>query len=288
MTFVFVILHYMVYKDTIECVNSIISNVIIAKEDMYYIVVVDNGSDNDSYSILKKELKDKRVILLQNDKNWGFARGNNIGFKFAKNSLKADFIALINNDTIISQKDWIIKAMELYREYKYAVLGPDIITADGYHQNPFPQKKWTLISLHMMRRKQQIKMLLTRFGLDAVWIERKCTSDCQKFVDRDVLNAGLHGACMIFSKEYIECFDGLCDKTFLYMEEEILMLYLDAYHLKSLYSPEIKIFHKEDMATNAAITDTKERKIRKYKYWIDSSRVYEKVYLKLLKGKKNV
>ena len=279
MTFVFVVLHYLVYKDTIECVQSIINNVVINKSDNYYIIVVDNGSPNDSFSILKKELVNKKVVLLHNKENLGFAKGNNIGFKYAKEVLKADFIALINNDTIISQENWISKSIELYNKYHYAVLGPDIITADGSHQNPFYSTKWTIKTLHKARLKQQIKLLLTILGIDKLIAEKETQNKLQTYVAQNVYDTDLHGACLIFSKIYIDIFDGLCERTFLYMEEEILRLYLDIYNLHSLYSPEISIYHKEDMATKACVKIPRKRRILKYRYWINSSKVYESLLM---------
>ena len=51
----FVILHYITYDDTIECVKSILNNRNLSKNSR--IVVVDNGSPNESYRILEQEFQ---------------------------------------------------------------------------------------------------------------------------------------------------------------------------------------------------------------------------------------
>lgn len=39
--------------------------------------------------------------------NLGFARGNNKGYRYAKNTLGCNYIIMLNNDTIIIQHDFL-------------------------------------------------------------------------------------------------------------------------------------------------------------------------------------
>jgi hypothetical protein len=82
---------------------------------------------------------------------------------------------------------------------------------------------------------------------------------------------------MIFSKNYINQFDGLNDGTFLYMEEDILKLYADCYGFVMLYSPELAIFHKEDAATDMIVKSENKKNRWKYKQLIKSSKVYSRL-----------
>ena len=43
----------------------------------------------------------QRLILIKNDKNYGFAEGNNIGIRYALKSLNPTYILLLNNDTVV-------------------------------------------------------------------------------------------------------------------------------------------------------------------------------------------
>lgn len=288
MIYAFVILHYITTKDTIECINSILDNVLIQDNYKKYIIVVDNGSPNSSFKELNTTFQDsENIIFIKSNENMGFARGNNIGFMYAKNNLKADFIIMINNDTVISQKNFLQQINILYRKYDFAVLGPDILTADGVHQNPFIPCKWTINKLRLTRLKQRIKYCLTVLYLDEIFLKRG-EIERKEIVSDDIVGASLHGACLIFSKKYIDTFNGLCDKTFLYMEEEILNLYLEQYKLISVYSPTLMIYHKEDMATKAVQKSPIKRKLNKYKNWINSSYEYEMLLKNFKKGKKYV
>ena len=280
MNIVYVILHYMAGQDTVECIESILN----ATEGTNYntsIVVVDNGSTNDSYDLLQEKFNNNdKVILLQSKENLGFAKGNNIGFRYAKHDLKADFIVMLNNDTILSQTDFNEVLVKKYNEKQYAVLGPDIVTADGYHQNPGNKQSWSLQELKKDRIKKRIRLMLTYVGLDSSLgnaLAKNKTVYRIETLQEERENTILHGACMVFSKDYISRFDGLNDETFLYMEEDILKLYADNYGFLMLYSPELQIFHKEDGATNMVVKTENKKNRWKYKQLIRSSKIYSRL-----------
>lgn len=61
----------------------------------------------------------------------------------------------------------------------------------------------------------------------------------------------LHGCFWVFTPNYISKFDGINSKTFLYNEEPLLFLRCIKYNLKTVYLPELVVFHKEDSSTNS-------------------------------------
>ncbi len=78
------------------CLNSLATVQDIALE----IIVVDNGSDLQTCRALEHAAaEDDRIRLLLHRKNRGFAAGNNDGVALAS----ADFILLLNSDTIVPQ-----------------------------------------------------------------------------------------------------------------------------------------------------------------------------------------
>ncbi len=274
---VYVVLHYLGTRDTIDCVDSIVNN-LKSKIHKSLIVVVDNGSPNKSYADLEFAFRDySSVKLIKSKENLGFAKGNNLGYKYAKYQLKADFIVLLNNDTVISQAGFSDSIVRKYKEKQYAVLGPDIVAADGYHQNPGSKQSWSSKELILFRLKKRIRLLLSYLHLDGI-----ISKVIEQFKDvyrtetlvGDVENTILHGACLIFSPLYVKRFEGLHDETFLYREEDILKLYADFYNFLMMYSSELQIYHKEDAATNMIQISNDERIRLKYRRLIKSSQVY--------------
>lgn len=289
---VFVILHYMNKEDTIECVESIKSNINYGNK---MIVVVDNASPNGSGIELKNQYRGSNdIYVLLNDQNGGFAQGNNLGFAFAKNQLCADFIVCLNNDVVIKQSSFCDVVNQLYGDYQFDVLGPDIITKDGYHQNPLVKKIYTSRDLAVMKAKKNARRILNEVGLD-IYIEKNRSTHKKIYLSETVpgetFNCGLHGACVIFSKNFISKSDYAFYKdTFMYFEEDILFLQAHYLNYLTCYSGKVQVFHKEYGATQIVFENYKSRKRNYYKNIIASIDVYKRMlksYKLAERGKSN-
>lgn len=276
----FVILHYLTNQDTEECINSILNNISYPNYD---IVVVDNASPNKSVKLIEnKYFNNSKIHIIENKENLGFARGNNVGYKYSKDKLKSDFIILINNDMIIEQKDFIDKIIEEYERSKFYVLGPDIISIkDKQHQNPHRTKGITKKDLKTLIFKFKIKLLINYVGVEdfIYYIKRKVSKEYQlgkSNYDKELDNIQLQGSCLVFSPLYIRKLDGLYDKTFMYMEEDILYYLCKKSHMKMVYRPKIVIYHKEDSSTDATFNKDSEKRRFYYKNSLDSAiKLYE-------------
>ncbi len=289
----FVVLHYMAVDDTLECVDSIREFI---DTNNYKIIVVDNASPDNSLNILKeKYVKYDDVVILINNTNLGFAKGNNVGYMYAKKTLNAKFIVLMNNDICIFQKYIFDNIYEAYNKYNFAVMGPMIITKDGKcTSNPNIGKIYTKKEIDNKIRYFKIRKITAKNNL--IWKLGKFICKCTgclslknksskkgdvKIViryNKTMENVKLHGSFMIFSKNYIEKFDGLDDRTFMYFEEDILYLMLKKNGLKSLYYPRIVVYHKEDSSTDSLITS----KADKIKFISDNHIESLKIYKKIL------
>ena len=76
----------------------------------YKVIVVDNGSTDGSVEYVKKHFPKADILAL--DKNYGYAKGNNEGIKYALKKYNPDYVLLLNNDTKIIQKDWLCRAVK--------------------------------------------------------------------------------------------------------------------------------------------------------------------------------
>lgn len=270
----FIILHYLAHKDTIECVESIKK----LKNDSYIInfIIIDNNSNNNSWELINKKYYDQEnVYLIKNDVNLGFSKGNNVGYKFAK-ELNSDFIVILNSDTIIDDNHFIDGIMEQYSERKFDVLGPDLITVnDSIHQNPlniyFNNKKliYQFFNSCLLYFLEVTGINWARYKFrKSVIKEREKSSDIE-YVQYDV---PLHGACLIFSPDFLEKMSvAFYPDTFLYMEENILFYLCQHFNLKTVYYPKIKIFHKEDASTDILMkNNSRKKRIFTFKHQIAS------------------
>ena len=281
--FTFVVLHYKTLQDTIECVDSILYSV---KYENYYIVIVDNGSNDNSGVILKKRYENNsNVVVLINEINLGFAKGNNIGFNYAKYLLKSDFIALLNNDTYIKQPEFISLIIAKYDKFKFDVIGPDVISPiDNSHQNP---RRLTLKNKNRLKKlilHHQLLLVLNYFLIDFLMEKIKkfflpkafLSNDNPQYLNhfQEQVNVKLSGCCLIFSPNFISSYDGLFEKTFLYSEEEILYYICKRDDKKTFYFPDAKIFHKEDSTVNYLYKSSLIKRRFYYKNFIKSGKVF--------------
>lgn len=70
MVFSFIVLHYKAVESTIKCIDSILK--LNSKDNELNIVVVDNGSNDESFEILKNKYQDK-IDLIKLNKGIGFS-----------------------------------------------------------------------------------------------------------------------------------------------------------------------------------------------------------------------
>lgn len=82
--------------DTISCVESLNRS----SYKKLSIIVVDNGSHEESVKHLRSREQDFKLILLP--ENTGFTGGNNVGIKYAQ-SINSDYILILNNDTLVEE-----------------------------------------------------------------------------------------------------------------------------------------------------------------------------------------
>lgn len=253
-----VVLNYLNYKDTIECINSLLD----IEYNNYDIVVVDNGSKNDSYKILKDEFSCKdKVEVLYMSKNLGYAKGNNFGIDYCRKELHVDHVMVINNDTIIEDKD-IINTFLKYKN-EGILLGPKIINLDGENQNPVYYssifkvlfKKFAFFILNFLNLYTLVRGIYRFFNKK---------NNKVNTVNKEVNNRKyvLHGSCIFFTNQFFDYYNGFFNKTFLYFEEFILNLMLKKVNSKMVYIEDTYIIHKEDCSSEEAFSNEEFTKLK--------------------------
>jgi GT2 family glycosyltransferase len=75
---------------------------------------------------------DGKLTIIKNEKNYGFAEGNNIGIRYALKNMQPDYLLLLNNDTVVHQ-DFLKELVDAGENgEKIGILGPKIY----YYQDP--------------------------------------------------------------------------------------------------------------------------------------------------------
>lgn len=280
MKFGFVILHYLALDATVSCISSILTF-----DKNCDIVVVDNASNNGSFEEIKyKFSKHAKIHFLSNLTNLGFAEGNNVGYRYARDVLKDRYIAVINNDIKIEPGGVSKQSEKLFEQYRYSILGPDIVSSKTkIHQNPMSR---TVLSRNSVRReilRYQMLLLISRLGLYQLARRFSPNTSVTPRGGADPMfehlqqGVQLHGAFLIFSPYFVEREEmAFRPGTFLYEEETILHLYCEQRKYITLYDPSITVHHQEDVATESEFQVGKKKREFVFKNMIQSLNVLEK------------
>lgn len=264
----FVILHYIVLDETLKCVETLINDVKGEKK----IIIVDNCSPNQSGEQLKNIFQNSnQVVVLLNNENSGFARGNNVGYRYAKEKFNPDFIVVMNNDVELKQSDFIQKIENIFDSEQFYVLSPDIFsTSANIHQSPKQLSSISyseLVRIHKRYKNKSksnfivpLRCFLKQFDFLKLLYYKKRNETMKIDYTKKYYNVPLHGSCFIFSKLFSDIRENaFFEKTFFYYESEILDYECNRDGMKTLYDPSIQVLHHQNVSTNVAISSIVKR-----------------------------
>ena len=256
MKLAFVILNFGTYTETTDCVSSIVEHIDI---DDYKIVIVDNGSKDDSYNQLQnKYLSNAGVDVISTGENLGFARGNNVGIKYVNENYSPDFVVVLNSDIELFQNELYARLLTEYEHSHFGVWGPMMIIGTARCDDS-PWAPMTLAQaqeqLVLYEKNYNQLKCLPYFSYRVV---KKISSvftagqkGQRKHEDfwRYQTDVELQGAFLVFSKEVLQHIKGFDPRTFLYYEEQLLYLAVKRAGMKMVYDPRYAVYHKDGVST---------------------------------------
>ena len=261
--------------------------------DNHVILIYDNGSDNESLTALKARYdEDNTIIVTGSEKNLGFSEGNNAGYRIAKELFpNLDFVVAMNSDLMIQQKDFIPIIEQYVMENEYSIIGPDVYNSHiKMHNNPLyvdlPEKKeiQEIISVYQNRLKNLSNAAKDKYYSDikskiSALIPYQIISLYRKVrhvkfdydYRKEYINPVISGCCVIYLRKYLENEDVLFEPdTFLYCEELLLSIKANRKGYKILYTPSLKVIHKESVSTRADVNSYEEYIKRESEFMIRS------------------
>lgn len=206
------------------------------------VIVVDNGSTDDSVSALRKwiELLDssrsRKCKILENRKNFGFAGGNNIGVKVALDD-GADYVLIMNNDVEV-REDLVVKLVEeMEINEKWGVISPKIYFAKGYefHRKRYRKKDLGKVIWYAGGCLDKANVLASHRGVDEVdggqYGQETQTDFCS-------------GSCMLVRSKVLSDVGYFDEDYFLYWEDVDFCMRARERGWGVIYSPITVAWHK--------------------------------------------
>lgn len=240
---VVVILNYIAYWETEKCVSSILDKQL----NVTHIVIVDNASDNDSYRILSGKYSGLRnITVLHTYRNLGFAKGNNVGIRYARTILGADYVLLLNSDIVITDEQYLDKLLKVEKK-DTAVIGSRVLLPDG-------TGKLLTNAAYSIR-----DILLTCVGFYV--INPRVSKLLSKLKDNKKIKR-VNGCAFLLTPAFFSKYDGLYPYTFLYCEEHILTVMIDKAGLRTGFADDACVFHNENQSARILFDDYDEERGR--------------------------
>lgn len=252
-----IILNYQSYQDTINLVEDIQHQTIL--EDIQ-IVIVDNASPNSSFEKLKYlEEQFLNVKVLQTKKNLGYAKGNNFGLEYMDKHIHPEYVAILNNDIILS-KNCFEKLIYKYNILKNpAIIAPKQLDINGNQLQPYKLNSF-------------LDDCLNLFFIFKIFHKRNAL----KYIDNTGLKAMkvpmIPGSFMFTSLMNFKRMGFFYPNTFLFVEERFIAVNAKKINLNNYILLDETYIHAHSKTINKSFGQVDKFKLL-YEGWIEYTKV---------------
>lgn len=216
LTVCIIILNWNNYHDTVSCVQSLRQ----MSYTNYRVVVVDNGSTNESVGVLESL---DNIHLIKNETNLGFAGGNNVAMKYAIEQ-DFDFVWLLNSDATVEPGCLEKMILAVQEDPKVGLASPVI-----YHQD----------------RPDEIQHCGTRLNSTSDGVnEAGDISTAKTWQEADPSNVIVWGTALLISASLIRKIGFLDKQLFAYSEDTDYSLRSSKAGFNNITIFDAKIWHQ--------------------------------------------
>ena len=256
-----IILNYCSFNETQNIVSQLIDI-----GDNIRIIIVDNNSPDNSYKLLIDKFGNySNIDILQNQYNTGYAAGNNVGIRYALETLNSPYIAIMNPDVEITEGF-------LRNMIKYLEADRNIAAITGVMLDPHRSINVALIAWKIPSTLDYV--FLCSGLLKLVYNPIKY----EKFSNPSPLNPGIYyvdtlpGSCFVVRSTVLKEIGLLDEGTFLYCEEQILAKKIKNLGLTNAISIKDSFIHNHTPEQD--LTRRNLKKALQHYYWLSESRLY--------------
>lgn len=256
-----IVLNYCSFGETQNLVSKL-----VGMGDDVRIIIVDNNSPDNSYDLLRDKFGGcSNIYILQNQRNTGYAAGNNVGIRYALETQNSPYIAIINPDVEITEGF-------LRNMIKYLKTDQNIAAITGVML--YPPRSLEIASIAWKIPSVLDYVFLCSGLLKHVYNPIKY----EKFSNPSPTNPGVYyvdvlpGSCFVVRSAVLKEIDLLDEWTFLYCEENILSKKIKDLGLTNAISLKESFIHNHTPERD--ITRRNLKQALQHYYWLSASRLY--------------
>jgi hypothetical protein len=183
------------------------------------VILVDNRSDDGSAALVRESFS--WVRLVENDRNVGYPRANNLGVRLSRGK----FVLFLNTDTVVPAGAPAGLLAEIRSRPEAGAVGPALVREDGSFQVSFGKKMSFFSELRQ-------KLVLNAYRRNALRRSRK---------PRAV--GWLSGACLLARRSALDAINLFDEGFFLYFEDIDLCRRLAVRDGRLLFEPRAEVLH---------------------------------------------
>lgn len=229
MNVLIVILNY----NGIHLLKKHLSSVTKTEYSNFDIVVVDNGSTDQSVEYLEKNFPNIKIV--KSETNLGFGKGNNLG---VSKYPEYDAYVLLNNDVSV-QSNWLSELVKVAQSDKsIGAVGPKILYSKQKDGKDIINSAGMKVDSHLMAYDRY------EGEIDGKEFNTTEEVDC------------LTGGALLVKKEVFEKIKGFNPKMFLYYEDVDLCLRIKDAGYKLYYCGSSVVYH-DHMASTSVMSSSK-------------------------------
>ncbi|MFT6717210.1 MAG: GT2 family glycosyltransferase [Saprospiraceae bacterium] len=210
--------------NTTEVTKGLIESIILSSYTNYEVIVVDNGSQDNSALSLQHSFP--FIKLITSERNLGFAGGNNLGIDYAV----GEYVFFVNNDTVFTKNLLTLLCKNLLSNNSLGAVSPMIL----FYDNP------TVIQYVGSTKMNKLTIRNKHVGNG---------QKNQEQFDGEKQTFYAHGAAMMLPMKVIDEVGLMCTDFFLYYEELDWCERIRSAGYAINVVPRAKIYHKESMST---------------------------------------
>ena len=226
----------------VKFLNTFLNSLNNDSEYIDEVIIIDNGSSDDSLNYLKSHEFDFPLVLVENNENIGFAPAVNQGIKKARNEL----IFSINNDTEV--KEGSIKALI------------DLITSED-----------DIFSVQAKMLQYNNKELIDDVGDEynlLAWTKKTGENHpSEDYEEVKEIFSSCAGAAM-YKKSVLEEIGLFDDNFFAYMEDVDLAIRSRIYGYRNLLCPDAIVYHIGSATSGSRYNEFKVRLAARNNVWV--------------------
>ena len=252
-----VIVHYKTPGLLIDCIETVLPEIDPARDE---VVIVDGASGDEHVAKIRHLQEAEGVTLIEAQKNLGFAGGNNIGLRYLLQSGGAEYVMLLNPDTLVRPGAFARLREFLETQPQSAMVGPRLEHPDGTPQLSAFGDQTPISEFTRGANVGPVTRMLKRWEVYGEIRDEAHPADW------------LAGACVLMRGEVLERVGLLDDGYFMYYEEADWFRTARRMGYRAWHLPDAHVVHL--VGRSSGIVNEEKGAKRLPAYWFESRHRY--------------